>query len=733
MYLQFTIATIYSVIAITPVSSARWRPCSTCFCFGDQRVDCNKNVNNNNVTLNDIPSFFSPEIEQLNITEQHVLVLKNNVFSNLNLTNLRKVFIEKSAVKTVELKAFESLELMTDLSLMYNDISVLEPGLFATNVFLKYLWLDNNRIKQLPSGLFDGLEFLSGIYARYNQIFSVGSNIFKDNLNVWLIDLSNNKLKIVNSTLIEHLKYLKIIFLQENPLTCDCRLKNLHKIMKKQNFYNYTQPVCSNPAVLKGNQLRLLRLSDYKCWLNITIIPEKQLTIYDARNTTFNCLVDAIPEPNVNWFHNNNLINLNKEKHKYFFNSSAINNTTQHNYNLTIFNVTVEDNGIYSCIANNTEIKSSLNFTLNIIKSIHPKVEILQNPSKINWEIDNYNLSCKYSGVPKPTTYWIYNNTKIINSTDQEFIIKHSINSNDLMNTFWVNLTIKTVNYKHKGEYTCIAIANSDKTNVNKTVELSIQPPFSPEVTVTTSANQQLEYKLKMNVTLKCQIKSFSMPTLYWNFNNKKLMSFQKYRFNQTTVSNLIIINLKESDLGLYTCVANSTSHIANNSLIIKLKKKPEIKIIYKRTLNTITLSCNVEAFPRPIINWKYNNVSCLHLKDNTIQNEDWANDNYWYNLTIQRNFTYNDNGIYVCEAFNEKGNTTDYVVLDLKSDSQTKFTFKNIWFLITLVLCFCIIVIIIFLITTICIKCKRISNCNLQDTNPKVYNIENNKENKVF
>lgn len=720
----FTIVSIISVIAITPVSSARWRPCYTCFCFGDQRVDCNKSINNNTVILNDIPNFLSPALEQLNITEQRVLELKNNVFSNLNLTNLRRVFIEKSAVKTVELKAFENLQLMTDLSLMYNDISALEPGLFATNVFLKYLWLDNNRIKHLPSGLFDGLEFLSGIYARFNQIFTVGSSIFKDNLNVWIIDLSNNKLKIVNSSLIEHLKYLKIIFLQKNPLTCDCRLKNLHKIMKKQNFYN-TQPVCESPRIFKGKELRLLRSSDYKCWLNITIVPEKQLTIYNETNTTFNCLVDAMPEPNVNWFYNNKQINLNKGKHKYFFNSSEIKNTMQTKYTLTIFNLTLEDSGIYSCIANNTEIKSSLNIRLNIIKTIPPKVMILEKPSKINWEIDNYNLSCKYSGAP--TAYWIYNNTKIINSTDQEYIIKHSIHLNDQINTSWVNLTIKTVNYKHKGDYTCIAITNSNKITVNKTVELIVQSPFSSEVI--TSTNQQLEYKLQMNVTLNCQIKSFSKPTVYWIFKNKKLISFLNNTFNQTTVSNLTILNLKSSDLGRYTCVANNSFGVTNNSLIIKLKTKPKIKIIYNRGLNNTTLSCNVEAFPRPTINWKYNNISSLHLKENTSQNENVSNDNYWYNLTIQRNFTYDDNGIYFCEAFNQKGNTTDYVVLDIKSVSQTKFTFKNIWLIITTVLCFCIVVIVIFLITTISIKCKRISKCNSQGTNLKEYNIKNNKE----
>lgn len=87
---------------------------------------------------------------------------------------------------------------------------------------------------------------------------------------------------------------------------------------------------------------------------------DKWLTSKKSDDLTLNCdYSGGKPDPVVSWLYNGKLIEISNNNHQKY--SAELNN-------LTVKNVQLEDDGIYSCILSNGYHKSqSVNFTLNVI------------------------------------------------------------------------------------------------------------------------------------------------------------------------------------------------------------------------------------------------------------------------------------------------------------------------------------------------------------------------------
>lgn len=685
--------------------------CVPCIClrsYGARKADCSRKIVN--FTMNNIPDFISSDIQILNMTQHNLVTLKNETFVKVNLTELSSLYLDRCNIKNIEKEAFKDLTYLTDLSLMYNDLHELEPGLFDTNIFLKYLWIENNKIKHLPNGLFNMLENFQGLFARFNEISFVDGNLFINNKYLWIIDLSNNKLNYLNSQLIKK-SNISIIFMQENPFICDCQLKDLHEIMKIRNLYNKTQPMCSFPNRLDGKEISLLKSSDFKCWLDTKILPNEGRKIYDNTNLTIQCISNGLPKPETKLIHNDEII-----EPVYYFQED-----TKYFYNFSITNLTVNDSGLYKCVSKNKIYNSSSpNIDITVIKTEKPYIKI-DKPSVLTFmtEIYNFTLSCQYTGIPKPSAYWKYNNTEITSSSFN--IIKYSAQNSD---TQWINLTINVLNYNNKGNYSCNA--QNDLQSVEQTIQIDVRPPFLPQITIFGEESKEETG----NLTLSCFIQTYSKPIISWKLNNNTLtlnnyLITTKLYNNQSAWYNLTIYNVTMENTGIYECVASTKE--ANKSAphyVHILKKHLELTMDAIRENLNIKIWCQINGYPKPVIEWIYKNEThTVTIKNNTdkysIKASKITIERYWSNLTIF-NVTYNENGMYYCVANNTEQSIDKYINLNFFQKANYLY-----WYVASVII---IVFILVTIFIKIYVKCK-----NVTEEKQKSKSDSNTSDSKVI
>ena len=69
-------------------------------------------------------------------------------------------------------------------------------------------------------------------------------------------------------------------------------------------------------------------------------------------NVSFKCQAVGEPVPDISWYFNGVMINVSDNSSKYMIKSRSLNVTTTEN-TLTVYNVTLFDVGVYTCIASN--------------------------------------------------------------------------------------------------------------------------------------------------------------------------------------------------------------------------------------------------------------------------------------------------------------------------------------------------------------------------------------------
>lgn len=102
-----------------------------------------------------------------------------------------------------------------------------------------------------------------------------------------------------------------------------------------------------------------------------------------GNNVTLECLVKAIPEAKISWFFQGQMIRnystASLEPRDIYH---VENGVTDKKSELYIFNVANEDNGTYTCVAENPAGKSKANYTIRIIVKEEPVVIVVTFPQR---------------------------------------------------------------------------------------------------------------------------------------------------------------------------------------------------------------------------------------------------------------------------------------------------------------------------------------------------------------
>ncbi|XP_062547885.1 uncharacterized protein LOC134213192 [Armigeres subalbatus] len=347
-------------------------PTDVCVCKwkgGKQTVECGGQQ------LPRIPEEMDPGTQVLNFSGNALTVLQNERFKKLDLINLQKIYLSRNQLMRIHEKAFKGLTNLVELDLSENSLTAVPTETFSDYPALMRLTLSGNPIRTLQTNAFKHLSYLTTLELSNCQIDLIEDEAFIGMDNLEWLRLDGNRITTIqgNHVLPENLHGIN---LQANRWQCDCRLLDIHTWLNSFNVpQRQEEPKCSGPLRLAGQIIKTIQPEDLAC---LPIITPDSLyrEISEGRNMSLTCKISAVPEASVSWWFQGQLLQndslLANNLHLYHYSEDF---GDEKRSELLIYNISPEDNGTFSCIAENSAGRVQANYTLHVIVKEEPVVE----------------------------------------------------------------------------------------------------------------------------------------------------------------------------------------------------------------------------------------------------------------------------------------------------------------------------------------------------------------------
>lgn len=351
---------------------------SQCVCKwknGKRYVECSEKE------LKSIPNSLDSETQVLEFSGNDLQVLQKETFHKLGLLDLQKIYLQRCRLQKIDNHAFKGLANLVELDLSNNYLTVIPSTNFVFFPSLMRLSLNNNPITSIKTHCFQHLSYLNTLELSDCKIEIIEREAFSGLNHLEWLRLNGNKLSNIQG---ENLfpDTLRGIDLQNNNWNCDCHLRDLHSWLLNFNMPHTVEPICSAPERLKRRIITSVTESELAC-LPKMMPTSVFLETNAGSNVTLECLVKAIPEAKITWLYQGQIIHnyttMAAEPRDVYYVENGI---TDKKSELYIFNIGNDDNGTYSCVAQNPAGKSSANYTLRIIVKEEPVVIVVTFPQR---------------------------------------------------------------------------------------------------------------------------------------------------------------------------------------------------------------------------------------------------------------------------------------------------------------------------------------------------------------
>uniref|UniRef100_A0ACB8EYJ4 Neural cell adhesion molecule 1 n=1 Tax=Sphaerodactylus townsendi TaxID=933632 RepID=A0ACB8EYJ4_9SAUR len=261
---------------------------------------------------------------------------------------------------------------------------------------------------------------------------------------------------------------------------------------------------------------------------------------------------------------------------------------------LTIYNVDIDDAGIYKCVATSDDGEAEA--TLNV--KIFQKLTFRNAPSPQEFkEGEDAVIVCDVVSSMPPTVMWKHLGRDVVLKKDVRFVV--------LANNF---LQIRGIKKTDEGMYRCEGrILTRGEVDFREIRVIVNVPPtvHTRQSTVNATAN------LGQSVTLVCEADGFPEPTISWTKDGESIEQGEddeKYGFSYDG-SELTIRRVEKNDEAEYICIAENKAGEHDATIHLKVFAKPKITYVENKTAmeleDQITLTCEASGDPIPSITWR--------------------------------------------------------------------------------------------------------------------------------
>ncbi|XP_066502219.1 neural cell adhesion molecule 1a isoform X2 [Hoplias malabaricus] len=319
---------------------------------------------------------------------------------------------------------------------------------------------------------------------------------------------------------------------------------------------------------------------------------------------------------------------------------------------LTIYSATVDNAGIYKCVAKDGEKETQA--TVNV--KIYQKLTFQHAPSPQEFnEGDDADIVCDVISSPPPTIIWKYKRAKIQPEKDVRF----KVLSNN-------HLQIRGIKKTDEGDYTCegriMARGEIDLRVIRVIVNVlpTIRTRYS-SINATADIGQ--------SVMLACYADGYPEPTVTWAHNNVVMVPDEKYSLNDDG-SELTIKDVKKVDEGEYVCIARNKAGEKEEEVSLTVFVQPKITYLENQTASEleeqITLTCEATGDPTPSIVWSFGRRVFSEEEQSLDGNVVVRSDARVSSLTLKY-VQFTDAGQYLCTARNSIGQDIQSMYLEVR------------------------------------------------------------------
>ncbi|XP_060792120.1 neural cell adhesion molecule 1a isoform X1 [Neoarius graeffei] len=335
---------------------------------------------------------------------------------------------------------------------------------------------------------------------------------------------------------------------------------------------------------------------------------------------------------------------------------------------LTIYSATVDNAGIYKCVAKDGDNEAEATVNVKIYQKL--TFQSAPSPQEFN-EGDDAVIMCDVISSPPPTIIWRYQRTKIQLEKDVRF----KVLSNN-------HLQIRGIKKSDEGNYTCegrIMARGEIDLRVIKVI-VNVLPSIR-----TRYAELNATADIEQAVTLACYADGYPEPTVTWVRNNVVLVANEKYSVNDDG-SELTIKDVKKLDEGDYTCIARNKAGEKQEEISLKVFVQPKITYLKNQTASELeeqaVLICEATGDPTPSIVWSFGRRVFSEGEQSLDSNVIVRSDARVSSLTLKY-VQFTDAGQYLCTARNSIGQDIQSMYLEVRyapkiQASVTKFTWEG-------------------------------------------------------